>query len=536
MSGPKLELSEALDKKWDVIVVGTGVGGGTVGYALAQRGKSVLFVEKGHFLFDGFDRGDGSMSGETDVPAQRLNEGWWPQQIQGDTSYARQMSIFFPMGCGTGGSSSLYGAQLERMLPADFEPKRYHSGAKGANLPEAWPVEYSAMLPYYRQAEALYEVVGTDDPLNPDPQSNYGKPPAMSQRDEYVWSVMQKADMSPYRAHVGCRYKPGCKGCGAALCPRECKTDSALVAIKPAVKEHGAYVLADAEVLKLEADARRVNGVKVNCKGTEGTLTADIVVVAAGTLMTPTLMLKSASEAWPDGLANRSGMVGRNLMMHTSDFIALRPGKSLDPTGPDKTIASTALYTVGGKKLGAFQSVGIPVTPGSIDAFLRGKTEKDPKWYLKAGGAFGRKVASRVGAKLFEQADIYASIVEDLPYADNRVYLDASAKNGMRFNYTYPDELRERNELFRKELERRLGKSLKTLVLGGDNNLNYGHVSGTMRAGHDAETCVVDANHRAHDLENLYVADASAFPMSGGINPSLTIAASSLRVAEAIAG
>ncbi len=519
-----------------MVVVGTGMGGSTSGFALAERGFKVLFIEKGKFLFGGHDRGNGELAEEGDDPEKRLSMGWWPEQIHGKISYAPSVKMFAPLGCGTGGSSSLYAAQLERMQPADFEPRRHHAQAAAkSTLPESWPFAYQELVPYYRRAEKIFEVCGTQDPLNPDPEARLAQPPPMSERDAHIFTILESVGMHPYRAHVGCRYLPGCFDCAARLCPRACKTDAGLVCLLPALEKHGAAVLSETEVLRLSATADRVTGVVVKDGAAEVTITGKIVVVAGGALMTPALLLRSASELHPKGLANRSDQVGRNLMMHTSDFIAMRPNKQLDAKGPGKAISASDLYIRGGRKLGTLQSLGMPVNPGSIGAFLRGKAERDPKSLLTLGGTFGRKVASRIGAAMFSTANVFASIVEDLPYADNRVVLDDSAANGMRFEYDYPAELLERNELFRAELDKQVSSKLKTLLLGGDNNLNFGHTSGTARAGLDPTTSVVNAQQRAHDLENLYLADGSVFPSSGGINPSLTIAATALRVADAIA-
>ena len=413
--------------------------------------------------------------------------------------------------------------------------KQHHPHASDATLPEAWPYSYAELAPYYRHAEALYEVCGTPDPLNPDPEARYIVPPAMSERDEFLFEAMKSRGMHPYRAHVGCRYLPGCMNCVARLCPRACKTDAARVALLPALEQYGASLLTEAEVLRLEASAERVKGVVVRHRGVEGTVRGKVVVLAAGALMTPALLLRSTSAAWPTGLANHNDLVGRNLMMHTSDFIALRPPKMLDPNGPTKAISVNDFYMRDGRKLGTFQSVGMPVNQGSIDAYLKAKIDKDPNSLFSLGGTFGRKVASKVGAVLFRQANIFASIIEDLPYLHNRVVLDERNPNGMRFEYTYPNELKERNALFRSEIDRWLSPKMSTLLLGGDNNLNFGHVSGTVRAGVDPKMSVVDVWQRAHDLENLYVADASVFPSSGGVNPSLTIAATALRAADGIA-
>lgn len=536
VSAGVLTLAEAREKTWDIVVIGTGMGGATAGYRLASQGREVLFLEKGLFLFGDHDRGRGELQVEGDDPNERMAHGWWPSKIHGTTSYASYLQMFFPLGCGTGGSSAVFAAQLERMQPCDFEPRKYHPDVKDAALVDAWPFTYEDMVPYYREAERLFHVTGTPDPLNPDPEPTLDEPPPMSERDAYIFEQMKKGGMHPYRAHVGCRFIQDCKGCGAALCPKPCKADSGRLCLLPAIERHAAKVLAEAEVLRLEATAERVTAARVSHRGEEAEIRGNHFIVAAGALMTPALLLRSSSDVWPKGLANRSDQVGRNLMFHAADFVAIRPPKVLDPTGPHKAISATDLYLRSGKKMGTFQSMGIPVFASAIESFLKSQAERNPKWYLTVGGTLGRKVASKVGASLFGHANVFSTMVEDLPYAHNRILLDPSAPNGMRFHYDYPEELRARCQLYRDELRKLLPKELKMLVLNDENNLNFGHTSGTARAGSDPIDSVVDAQQRAHDLENLWVADASAFPASGGINPSLTIAANALRVADAVHG
>ena len=255
-------------------------------------------------------------------------------------------------------------------------------------------------------------------------------------------------------------------------------------------------------------------------------------MLAAGALMTPMLLLRSGGAAWPDGLANRSGLVGRNLMLHTGDFIAVRPDRGRSDVGPKKALALNDFYVVDGVKLGSLQSVGIPVEPGIVLGHLRSEAARDPRLWRRLTRPFLRPVA-HASAFYFRHAVVFGSIVEDLPYSHNRVMPDPSASNGMRFEYHYSDELRERNRLFRRKLAEALGPR-RMVLLSGENNLNYGHSCGTCRIGTDPRTSVLDANNRAHEVENLYVADASFFPSSGGVNPSLTIAANALRVGEAI--
>ena len=533
MSSPPYAPESLEPGAFDAVVIGTGMGGATAGYALAQRGWRVLFVEKGHFLFGDFDRGSGRIRDDAnDGPAERMGRAEWPLPIFGDTSFG-PLEFFAPLGCGTGGSTSLYAAQLERMHPRDFRPKANHPGARDATLPDAWPIAYEELVPFYRRAEALFRVTGTPDPLNPDPEANLLAPPPLSERDQDLFDSFESLGLHPYRAHAGIGFLPGCDGCPGVLCPRGCKSDAGRICLLPALEKHGAKLLADCEVLELEADESVVRAARCRWQGKDVRVSAKLFVLAAGALASPVLLLKSASSAWPDGLANRSGCVGRNLMFHASDFVAVRPRRRASEVGPRKALSLNDFYLHEGAKLGTFQSIGIAVDSGYVLYYLRSFFQKAPKWQRAVVAPFLRVIA-RLAAFYFAGAAVFASIVEDLPYWNNRVVPDARAKNGLRFEYTYPDELRERTRVSRQALGESLRSRHRTLVLSGENNLNFGHTCGTCRFGDDPRTSVLDRNNRAHDVANLYVVDASFFPSSGGINPSLTIAANALRAAEAM--
>lgn len=534
--------------EWDVAVVGTGMGGATVGHALARLGHRVLFLEKGHYLHGelGVHRDGAAPSrpgGDLDNrPEARLRRGWWPLPLQGATSFGK-MDFFAPLGCGSGGSTTLYAAALERLRPVDFRPRANFPGVTDSTLPEAWPISYEDLRPYYRRAEELYRVRGTHDPLNPDRDCFLLEPPPLSERDQHFFESFGRLGLHPYRVHAGYEFLPGCEQCAGSLCPRACKNDAARICLVPALAEHSARILPRCEVVGLEAGASEVKRVLCRHDGRDVAIRARIVVLAAGAFMTPILLLNSKSEAWPDGLANRSGMVGRNLMLHAGDFIVVRPTERLSTAGPQKSMSLNDFYLSDGEKLGAFQTLGAAISTGGIMRYLRSQAQRDrrwwrrlasprPVWWQKLSSPFIRAVAS-IARYRFMNAAIWATIIEDLPYHDNRVVPDPDARNGMRFEYTYTDELKNRVRSFRRKLSEKLAPH-RILFLSDEDNINYGHVCGTCRFGDDPATSVLDANNRAHDVSNLYAVDASFFPSSGGTNPSLTIAANALRVAEAI--
>ncbi len=518
---------------FDVVVVGTGMGGSTLGHALAKRGRRVLFLERGRFLFGGADRGDGRLPPSPDEsPDARLGRGWWPFPIEGRKN-EDALEFFAPVGCGSGGTTGLYAAQLERLSPIDFKPRAAHPDAEGSTLPDAWPITYDDLLPYYRLAESLFRVRGTPDPLHPDEEVEHIPPPPLSPRDQHLYDSFRELGLHPYRPHVGYEFLPGCFECGGTLCPRACKNDAGRICLLPSIEAHGARLLSECEVTRIDADASSVKSVRCTWKGRPITVRGRIVVLAAGAYWSPILLLNSATEEWPDGLANLSGAVGRNLMVHAGDFIAVRPAERLSKEGPRKAIALNDLYVSEGRKLGTFQSVGVAVEPGYVLYFLQSSLAKSPFWMRAIASPFLR-IAAHAAAFHFKDAAMFASIVEDLPYWENRVVPDSTKRSGMRFHYRYPDELFARNRLFRERISAALAPRHRTMVLTRSGTLNFGHVCGTCRFGDDPATSVLDRNNRAHGIENLYVVDASFFPSSGGTNPTLTIAANALRVANVI--
>jgi choline dehydrogenase-like flavoprotein len=503
------------------------MGGSTIGYELARRGRRVLFLEKGMFLQGTPASARLPAPGDSEAQA-RIRTGHWPYPLEGRTSFGA-VSFFAPMGCGSGGSTLLYGAQLERLAPADFHPHANFPNVRDTNLPERWPISYDDLKAFYRMAESLFRVRGTPDPLNPDPEASLREPLSFSDRDQALYDSFVGLGLHPYRSHTGFEFVANCAEC-YEHCPRNCKSDAGRICLMPALSQHDAQILPECDVLNLVADRTRVKTIRARWLDREIMLHAKVVVLSAGAFMTPLMLLNSRSSEWPEGLANRSGQVGRNLMLHTSDLVTVGQHELHSDAGPSKSLGLNDFYFDNGLKLGTFQKVGIPLLPGSILPYLRFSEIRDPRWWRPLLSPF-LPLASEIASRWFRRSVLFATIVEDLPYLENRVLPDSSTRNGMRFEYRYPGELLQRNRHFRRRLVQTLSSRHPVrVVTGGMNNINYGHVCGTCRFGDDPETSVLDGSNRAHELDNLYVVDASFFPSSGGTNPSLTIAANALRV------
>ncbi len=542
--------------RWDVIVIGTGMGGATSGYELARRGRKVLFIEKGPFLHADFAAAPSGLQDAVVRPTEadarelprnrdeRLAGGHWPHRFSARTNLGN-LSFLGPVGCVTGGSSTFYAAALERFAPADFAPRANFKQCTATTLPDQWPVSYAELEPYYSQAEQLFRVRGTQDPLHGGGVSSLLEPPSLSARDQRLMEIFDRRGLHPYRVHVGCDFVAGCDGCPDGPCEKNCKRDAAWTCLIPSLADHGAHLIPDCEVLRLDAAQDRVNTLICRQGERELHLRADVVVLAGGAFATPALLLRSRSELWPQGVGNQNDLVGRNLMFHGGDFIAISPGEALNDEGAQKTLAINDFYAVDDEKLGTFQTLGVRLEIGQIMQYLRENAELSTawwKWLLSPQPVWWRKLTSpfvRLGAMVyyyifnFRDASVWVSILEDLPYHDNRVYPHPDKEQEFVIEYQYADDMKRRVARFRKHLRKVLG-SRRLMILSHENKIDFPHVSGTCRFGNDPQTSVLNANNRVHGINNLYVMDASCFPSSGGTNPSLTIAALALRAAENI--
>ncbi len=306
----------------DVIVVGTGMGGGVLGHRLARSGRRVLFVEKGRSTLPGTPGTIRSAIPEFAEPlAARSAEAYYDALARGGRStdeiedisgrFSRRFVPF--IGSGTGGSSALYGMVCERFFVGDFTPRQNFRDPGDSTVPDAWPVSYNQMRPWYAEAEQLLGVRGQPDPLRPE-AAEVGLPaaPPFSADNQPLVDYLTGRGLHPYHLPMACDYADDCATCQTYLCDQSCKNDAARNGVLPAVTEHGAHLLAECRVVRLDADRTQVR--QVICEHRSGMLTlkAKVVVLAAGALATPVLLLNSRSGDWPRGLANGSDWVGRN--------------------------------------------------------------------------------------------------------------------------------------------------------------------------------------------------------------------------------
>lgn len=528
-----MTLTEPVDTRhWDCLVVGTGMGGATLGHALAKAGKRVLFVEKGRAPFRHQDTLRGAYP-ELSFPvpeapttrhaATLARAGRCNEELRDG-----QRSFVPLMGFGTGGSSALYGMAMERFFPSDFEPGKRYSDNPDTSAPASWPIGYRDMAPWYDQAEALYRVHGSRDPLRPS-SPELLPPPPLSPCNAELYAHFQSRGLHPYQLPMACDYVSQCECCQGYLCARECKNDAGRICLEPALRDFGATLLDECEVLSLEADAERVTGVVCRHRGQPLKLHADVVVLAAGALATPTLLLRSASRLWPQGLANTSGLVGRNLMRHGIDLYLVFTRENQDRRR--KEIGLSDFYDSDDGKLGTLQSFGV-LPPASMLAATLAKDIRDAMPWAAALAGLARPLLRPVLSRVFGRGVLLAAIMEDLPYAENRVMPGPP----LHVEYRLHAHDKARLRTFRRNIADALKPFRSICLRQAEKNSMLAHACGTCRFGEDAATSVLDPDNRAHGVRNLYVVDASFFPSSGGTNPALTIAANALRVANSLCG
>jgi choline dehydrogenase-like flavoprotein len=503
---------------WDVAIIGAGMGGGFIAQALAEAGHDVLLIDYGNE--------DISSPGSTRPPGNqeiRLSEGKWPTMSAFEVDGVTNRS-YPPFGAGVGGSTNLYAAALERFdkLDIDAHPDSQHPTS-------GWPITYNELLPYYEKAEQMLHVAGTHDPLAADRGGHIQPPPPLGPCDAHFVQFFESNGLHPYRLHVGIRYQPGCDECLGRVCYKRCRTDVRSVLAESSKKP---TIMARSEALKLEALPDQVTRAIVLRDNQQIEIQARVFVLAAGAIHSPKLLLQSRNDHWPEGLANRSGLVGRNLMFHAIQTFALWPNKRLPAAGPRKSISFRDFYQVGGQRCGSVQSTGFELGYGGLLMHLYDLFDHGGLRRLRIVRPLLR-IPAAVATKIYGPGTNFVCIIEDMPYPENRVVIDDNEADGVLIKYSIKKELRDRTARLRELLAERL-KGRRLVFLSRDIELNFGHPCGTCVMSNDPSTGVVDRDCRAHGIDNLFITDASFMPTSAATNPSLTIAANALRVAGKI--
>ncbi|NUS51712.1 MAG: GMC family oxidoreductase [Nocardioidaceae bacterium] len=510
-----------MSEQYDVVIIGSGAGGGTLAHRLAPSGKRVLVLERGDFL-------------------PREPENWDAtavfvdnRYVSKDTWYDKDGKAFQPqVHYVVGGATKFYGAALYRLRERDFGELKHHDGVS-----PAWPVDYDELEPYYTQAERLYQVHGArgEDPTEPPASAPYPFPPVSHEpRIQRLFDDLTSAGLHPFHAPSGIMLDEAepamsqcirCATCDGFPCLVHAKSDADVIAVRPAIRHDNVTLVRGAHVRRLETDVsgRVVDTVVADVDGRTERIQGSIVVLSAGAVNSAKLLLASASDRHPRGLANGSDQVGRNYMFHNSRaFLAISVDKN--DTRFQKTLGLNDYYFGDddfGFPMGNLQMVGKSSAP-----MYRGE----------------RPLEARL-APMFALDDVaehavdFWLSVEDLPTPENRVTLN---KDGdVVLSYT------TNNQEPMEQLYRRVKKHLGALGMHPHHLIprdvymkndiplaGCAHQAGTVRFGADPNDSVLDPTCKAHELDNLYVVDTSFFPSIGAVNPALTAMANALRVGD----
>ena len=513
--------NDHVGEHYDVIIVGSGAGGGTLANTLAPSGKRILILERGNFL-----------------PRETDNWGPGPVFVDGkyispDTWYDADGKPFQPqVHYFVGGATKMYGAALYRLRPEDFGELRHTDG-----LSPAWPLSYDDFEPWYTKAEWLYQVHGVHGEDTTEGHWSRQYPwPAVSHepRVQQISDALQAGGYHPFHAPCGILLDEAsrqasqcirCAWCDGYPCLVHAKADADIIAVRPLLALPNVTLLVNAEAERIETDpaGRAVTGVEVSRDGNHEVYTGDIVVLAAGAANTARILLRSASDRHTAGLANGSDQVGRNYMYHNSKAVVALD-KERNDTVFQKTLALNDFYFAGNGRdwpLGNIQMLG-----KSNAMAMKGEEPKltmlAPHWSLD---------------ETAHHAVDFWLTTEDVPKAANRVTVDADGRVHLAYTATNDAEANGLYHELRKilnhvglathhVLDKNFYMSMDVPVAG------VAHQAGTCRFGTDPATSVLDVNCKAHELDNLYGVDTSIFPSIGAVNPALTAMANAIRVGE----
>ncbi len=512
---------------YDVVIIGSGAGGGTLAYRLAPSGKRILLLERGGYV-------------------RREPENWSSRAVNLEGRYQAQEEWRDATGkplhphtnYNVGGNTKFYGAALFRLRREDFGEIRHWGG-----ISPAWPIAYEDLEPYYAEAERIYHVHGRRgaDPTEPPASGPYPHPPVSHEpRIQRLHDDFARQGLHPFPVPLGIMLDEAdphrsrcirCATCDGFPCLVSAKSDAQVCCVDPALERPNVSLLTGAYVIRLEtgASGREVTRVVVRRNGEVETYSGDIVVVSCGAINSAALLLRSANPRHPNGLANGSQVVGRHYMGHVNSVL-MAVSKCPNPTVFQKTLALNDFY------FGA-PDWSYPMGHISFVGKLDGVT-------LSAGAP---AIAPGFTLDLMAKHSIdFWLTSEDLPDPENRVTLDRDGAIVLRYR---PNNEAGHRRLIGK-LEHLLQQQTRCPTHGRDchqglfaRNLFIGqriplagvaHQNGTVRFGRDPKTSALDPNCRAHEVDNLYVVDGSFFPSSGAVNPALTIMANALRVGDHI--
>ncbi len=494
------------NQQYDVVVIGSGAGGGTIAHALAPTGARILLLERGDFVPQESSNWDPAAVWKH--LRYRTTERWLDEEGREFQPYTHY---------GVGGNTKFWGSVLYRLRREDFQEIPHVDGVS-----PAWPIDYDTLAPYYDRAERVYQVRGlhgldpTEPARGPFPYPAIPHAPRIAE----IADALERMGLHPSPLPLGL-LRPGeadgcrlCNTCNSFPCQVHAKSEAEVCCVRPAIAHPNVTLWTGAYAHRLITDARgdRVVAVEVDRHGERLRVEAPVFVASCGAVNSAALLLRSANDVHRNGLANASGLVGRRYMAHLATMM-----QGFHPFRPNDTV---------------FQK-----TLAINDFYLRGPDSPYPLGQIQSQGRTHGVMAQTVApwiplwaysAWVARGVD-WLAMSEDLPRDDNRVTVDGSGRIRLRW---VPNNEQAHRQLVREatRILRRLG--FWVVMTHSHRHRNTTHQCGTLVFGHDRRTSVLDTFCRTHDVENLYVVDASFFPSSAAVNPGLTIAAQALRVAD----
>ncbi|HTT09442.1 MAG TPA: GMC family oxidoreductase [Burkholderiaceae bacterium] len=493
---------------FDVVIIGSGVGGGAIALSLMPTGARILLIERGPRL----PREAQNRDAEAVFVEQRYrtNETWF----DGRGRPFRPGQYYF-----VGGHTKFYGCAMFRFRERDFEEVEHEEG-----ISPAWPIRYADLEPYYGRAERLFGVRGQAgaEPTDPPRSTPYPHPPVPHEPViADMFARLQALGLRPAPMPAAIDFGPGgrcerCGTCDAFPCRIDAKGDAEICLVDPALRQPNVTLWTESLVTRLITDdsGRRVVAAEVRRKESSGTqrVHGRLFVLAAGAINSAVLLQRSATPRHPNGLANSSGVVGRHYMNHNcTAFLTLDPLRVNETKFP-KTLYVNDFYFGGSassRPLGNLQLLGKIQEP-----MLRGPMRWAPRT-LRAWTAR-------------HSVDWYV-MSEDLPHTESTVRPRGADSIEMRWHRTNLRSHRRWVETARRLLKQAGLPIVLSRPFGEDTP---SHQCGTVRFGTDPATSALDPLCKAWDHDNLYVVDAGFFPSSAALNPALTVAAQALRVGE----
>jgi choline dehydrogenase-like flavoprotein len=510
-----------MDKHFDVIIIGSGAGGGTLAKQLAPSGKSILLLERGDWLK--------REAANWDTTAVFVENRY----VSPDTWYDGSGKAFQPqVHYFVGGATKMFGAALYRLRENDFAEVKHYDG-----ISPAWPITYLELEPYYTRAEELYRVHGLRgrDPTEPPASGPYPYDPISNEpRIQRLFDDLEVAGYHPFPAPSAVMMNEHdmaysrcirCQTCDGFPCLVHAKSDAEIIAVRPALEFPNVTLLRSAKALMLKTNAAgtAVTEIIAEVSGQQETFRGDIVVVSCGAANSAKLLLMSANDKHPNGLANGSDQVGRNYMFHNSQAV-LAISREPNLTMFQKTLSLNDFYF--GMDGFEFPMGNIQMIGKSLGPMYRG--EKPLETALVPSGLL---------ANLAEHAVDFWLSTEDLPDPNNRVTVDSTGN--ITLDYTV------NNQVAKQKLYGKLKSMLQHMGMHPEHLIprniymktdipvaGCAHQAGTCRFGTDPKSSVLDTNCKAHELDNLYVVDTSFFVSIGAVNPSLTAIANAIRVGD----